>query len=66
MKYKGWTIEKEHYPTRLSRYYAMHDNYDAEFAEGRWVDNGLLVYGLTIEETKQNIDDRMEELDLKE
>lgn len=52
--YRGWTIDAAYIG-----YIAYHDNYDGwTDDEGAWVDNGLKVYGMTVNDVKAQIDEK--------
>ena len=58
LEYRGWEIE----PAYVG-WSATHPDFDAswEGEEDGWVGNGLCVHGMTIEQVKAEVDEKIEE-----
>lgn len=57
--WRGWTIEHAYIG-----YEASHPDHEASYEgpEDGWVGNGLHVHGMTVEDVKAQIDDKIEEM----
>ena len=59
IEYRGWTID-----TAYVGYHGTHPDFDASYEDGELVGNGLQVHGMTIDQVKAEIDDKIEDLGL--